>query len=428
MHHDDPRRLTRATWAVLAVFFLAGFIFASWASRLPAVQSRLGLEPDQMGLLLLFTAIGSICALPLSGMVVGRLGSRRAVLFFTAVAAVGYVGVTVAYAQESVGLARAALLVAGVGIGVWDAAMNLQGAHVEQQLGRAIMPRFHASFSFGTVAGAGFGAAAAWLDLSVPVHVLVALALTIVGVVVSVTAFLPDVAPAGAPGAAAADLSADGTHRDDTRTDPASAPVPVRGAWAAWLEPRTLLIGLVVLGAALTEGAANDWAAIATVHGFDVEASTGAAALTVFLVAMTGMRLVGTALLDRWGRVTVLRLCGALALVGVVIFALVPSLPLAMVGIALWGIGAALGFPVGMSAASDEPVRAAARVSVVATIGYSAFFLGPPVIGFIAHHTGYRHALLFVAVPVALGLVVMNAVRPLRGAVGQASSDAPAPA
>jgi MFS family permease len=93
-------------------------------------------------------------------------------------------------------------------------------------------------------------------------------------------------------------------------------------------------------------------------------------------------------------------------------------MPVAFVGAALWGIGAALGFPVGMSAASDEPARAAARVSVVATIGYSAFFVGPPLIGFIAHHVGYRHALLVVAAPIALGLVVMNAVRPLRGAVG----------
>src|SRR5690606_17244303 len=98
-------------------------------------------------------------------------------------------------------------------------------------------------------------------------------------------------------------------------------------------------------------------------------------------LAMTIMRFGGTALLDRYGRLVVLRLCAGLALVGLLIFGLSPSLPLAFVGVMIWGAGAALGFPVGISAASDDPAHAAVRVSVVATIGYSAFLAGPPVLG-----------------------------------------------
>ena len=183
--------------------------------------------------------------------------------------------------------------------------------------------------------------------------------------------------------------------------------------FGAWLEPRTLLVGLIVLAAALTEGSANDWVGLAVADGFAKDEATGAMALTVFLVAMTGMRLLGTNLLDRLGRVTVLRLLGGLAFSGLALFAFAPWMWLALVGVVLWGFGAALGFPVGMSAAADDPRRAAARVSVVSTIGYTAFFMGPPLIGLLAEHLGYRHALATILVPVALGLVIASAATPL---------------
>ena len=99
---------------------------------------------------------------------------------------------------------------------------------------------------------------------------------------------------------------------------------------------------------------------------------------------------------------------------GLLVFALAGPLWLALVGVVAWGAGAAFGFPVGLSAAADDPKRAPARVSVVATIGYSAFLAGPPLIGLLAQHVGYRHALLVVIVPIALGLSVVSAAAPLR--------------
>ena len=184
-----------------------------------------------------------------------------------------------------------------------------------------------------------------------------------------------------------------------------------------------MLIGLVVLSAALTEGAANDCVAIAVVDGFEADHATGAVAFGVFVTAMTGMRLLGTGLLDRFGRVAVLRLSAVASLVGLGLFALAPALWLALVGVVLWGLGAALGFPVGMSAASDDPRRAAPRVAVVATIGYSAFLAGPPLLGLLAEQIGYRQALLAITVPVLVGLFVIQAARPLPTAAGGAVGD-----
>ncbi|RMI03634.1 MFS transporter [Cellulomonas triticagri] len=394
----DPRTVRLASAAVFTVFALAGFNFSTWAARLPAVRDSLGLSEGQMGLLLLVGSVGSLVALPLSGLVVTRIGAPRAVLGF---AVLNATGLAVAAAGASLGqvvVTAAGLVVFGVGTGVWDAAMNLEGAIVEQHLGRTVMPRYHAGFSLGTVVAAGVAALLAWVHVPVQVHVPVAVALSTVVVAFAVRAFLPA-----------------GQH-ETTSADAGAAPESRRSVFSAWLEGRTLLIGLVVLAAALTEGAGNDWLSLAVVDGFDQTDAVGAISFGVFVSAMTAMRFLGTGLLDRYGRVVVLRLCAGLALVGLLVFGLVPDdmLWLALVGAVLWGMGAALGFPVGMSAASDDPLRAAARVSVVSTVGYTAFLAGPPLLGLLAAHVGYRHALLAIAVPIVIGLLVVNAAAPTR--------------
>jgi len=392
-----------SSFAVFAVFFLNGFNFATWASRLPAVRDGLSFSQAQMGLLLLVIAVGSLVSIPLAGLVVERLGARRTVTIFALLNAGGLIVATSGVGIDSVPLTAAGLLVFGAGTGVWDAAMNLEGAAVEQKLGRTVMPRYHAGFSFGTFAAAAIAAGAAALDVDVWVHVPVAVVITSVLVIVAVRWFLP----------ASEEHVLTVTPGDEPA---ASAPRGARGALAAWTEPRTLMIGLIVMAAALTEGSANDWVGLAVVDGWDTQDSLGAVAFGVFVGTMTTARWFGTRVLDRYGRVAVLRACSALAIVGLSIFALVGPLWLAAVGIVLWGAGAALGFPVGMSSASDDPVRAAARVSVVSTIGYTAFLAGPPLLGLLAHHVGYRHALLAVLVPTVLGLLVTNAARPLRPA------------
>jgi MFS family permease len=390
---------------VFAVFVLNGFNFSSWASRLPAVRDALDLPATRMGLLLLVGSVGSLIALPLSGLVVTRIGAPRAVMLFATINASGLAIAASGVAAGQVVLTAAGLVVFGVGTGVWDAAMNLEGALVEQRLGRTVMPRYHAGFSVGTVIAAGVAALAAGAHVPVVVHVPVAVALSTVGVLVAVRFFLPAGHGAQIAGAAAA-------------TDGGTAGAEVRGTsvFGAWLEPRTLLIGLVVLAAALTEGAGNDWMSLAVVDGFDQSDAVGALSFGIFVAAMTLMRFLGTALLDRFGRVAVLRLCAGLALVGLLVFGLVPDdmLWLAIAGAVLWGMGAALGFPVGMSAASDDPLRAAARVSVVSTIGYTAFLAGPPLLGLLAGHLGYRHALLVIVAPIVIGLLVVNAAAPPR--------------
>lgn len=413
----EQRAVRRASIAVFAVFVFNGFNFSSWAARLPAVRDALDLPADRMGLLLLVGSLGSIVALPLSGLVVTRFGAARSVLAFAVVNASGLVLAAVGVASGQVLITGAGLVVFGIGTGVWDASMNLEGAFVEQRLGRTVMPRYHAGFSVGTVIAAGLAALAAAADVPVGVHVPVAVGLSTLCTVIAVRFFLPAGHATSAPAPAGPDVRVE-------------VPGRARSAFGAWLEPRTLLIGLVVLAAALTEGSANDWLSLAVVDDLGRDEAFGALTFALFVTAMTVMRFLGTGLLDRFGRVVVLRLCAGLALVGLLLFGLVPvgMLWLAMVGVVVWGMGAALGFPVGMSAASDDPMRAAARVSVVSTIGYTAFLAGPPLLGLLAHHVGYRHALLAITAPIVIGLLVVGVAAPPAPASAVRAPGEPEPA
>ena len=147
--------------AVLATFFLNGFAFATWASRIPAVRRALDLGPGQLGLLLLAVSVGSVIALPSTGGIVQRFGARRVVI--AAAAASRRVGLLLVGARRRrrsgrCRSPRSGCSWSGFGTGTWDVAMNVEGAEVERLLGRSIMPRFHAAFSLGTVAGAAIGA------------------------------------------------------------------------------------------------------------------------------------------------------------------------------------------------------------------------------------------------------------------------------
>jgi fucose permease len=288
------------------------------------------------------------------------------------------------------------LFVYGFASATWDVAMNVQGAAVERLSGRAIMPRFHAGWSIGTVAGALVGAVMVALDVSVTVH-LVAVA-AIVGVVtpIAVRSFIPDVEPEHEAEAAESGSRAGGTA----------------GALRRWLEPRTLLVGLVVLAFAFAEGAGNDWISVALIDGHGAAAAIGTLAFALFLSSMTAGRWVGPGLLDRYGRVLLIRALTVLALVGLVLFVFGRATPIAFLGALLWGVGVSLGFPVGMSAGADDPRRAASRVSVIASIGYCAFLAGPPLIGFLGQEYSVLKALTAVAVVLGVAALITGNLRP----------------
>jgi len=162
---------------------------------------------------------------------------------------------------------------------------------------------------------------------------------------------------------------------------------------------------------AFAEGSANDWLALAMVDGRGVSEASGALYFGLFATAMTTGRIGGVWVLNRFGRVPVLRVSALLAMAGIAVLILVPHPVAAGIGIFAWGLGAALGFPVGMSAAADDPARAAARVAGVATVGYFAFLVGPPLLGFLGEQFGLLSAFWVVLVLIAVAYVATPAAR-----------------
>lgn len=143
-----------------------------------------------------------------------------------------------------------------------------------------------------------------------------------------------------------------------------------RERMAVWKERRTVLIGMIVLGMAFAEGSANDWLPLVMVDGYKVTPATGSFAFGLFVAAMTVCRAAGGMILDRLGRVVVLRASALFAIAGLLLVILGQNYTVAVAGVILWGFGAAFGFPVGLSAAVDDPRGVAARVGAVSTAGY----------------------------------------------------------
>ena len=381
--------------ALFVVFAACGISLSTLAARIPTISLALSLTTGEVGLLLSAMALGSIVGLSASGHVVSTIGARRTILLGYTLLAISLTVAGLGIALlGSFGLSFVALVVLGASMGTCDVAMNVSGAANERAMGRTVMPVYHAFFSIGTVAGSGLGSLAEALHVPLELHVA-AISVVMVVAVFAVSRFvLSETAVA-----------------DGEAAHPAST---WRSRLAIWRDPRTIFIGLLVLGFAFTEGSSNDWLAYSMVHGHGTNRAIGAAVYGIFVAAMTIGRLSGVRLLDRFGRVPVLRVSAALVAAGLLTFIFVPVLWIDLVGVVLWGLGASLGFPVGMSAAADEPHKAAARVSAVASIGYLAFLVGPPAIGFLGNQFGILNALLLVLALIAMsGLLSFSARKPV---------------
>jgi len=422
--------VTRARWLLMVMFGLLGVTSSSWLARLPSVRGLLGLSPAGLGSLLIVGALGSLLTVTVSGYLVTRFGGRLTMTVSAVGLAIAFVLIGLGTAIPSVALVALGVFLTGSSAALGSIPLNIETAAVERRVGRAIMPQFHAGFSIGAVLGSLFGAAMAALQVTpfaqFTAVAVVGLAIRLYAIphviiesgVRSPTAW--DAADAGATGGAASS----GVAWQDVQAARTSRGSGIRSALSAWRERRTVLIGVVILSAALSEGAANNWLAIAVVDGFHRAEAVGGVMFAVFVGSMTLVRMLGTRLIDRFGRVAVLRTSGLVSLGGLLAFGLMPSLSLAGIGVMAWGLGAALAVPIGISAASEEPARAAARVSVVSSFSSMASLSAPPLLGLVVQQIGARHALLLICVAMVVSVAVSGTVRraepALRGGAAEA--------
>lgn len=360
---------------VSAIFFVNGFCFASWVPHIPTVQARLGLSTGQLGLALLGVAAGALVAMPLTGALVARWGSRAVTLASSLL----YCPL-VALPVNAPSLAwLAALLVAfGAANGAMDVAMNAHAVAVEKKLGRTVMSSFHALFSLGGLMGSGSAILLLSLGLTPTVHMACAGGLALLAVLASARTLLPASADEG-------------------------------GSAHAFALPRgpMLWLGGVSFFVLMSEGAMADWSAVYLRNSLQSTAGLAGAGYAVFSLAMAAGRLTGDRLVTALGPVRLVRAGGALAAVGLGGALLLHHPVAAMIGFGCVGLGLSNLVPVLFSAAGRLKGSAAGvAIAAVSTTGYGGFLAGPPMVGFLADHLGLPGALA-VLVP-ALGLVASS--------------------
>lgn len=399
-----PLNPSRWTFAVLTIFTMIGFGFGNWLARLPAIRDHLGASTVEMSIIGLAIAIGSVAGLMFAGRSITWLGPRRA-LFVTVIGQALFMsaGAILLWAGYLI-LGLIVLALFGVCFSTGDVAMNVSGAASERALGKPRMPLLHGGYSLGSVVAMGTGALAEHFNISVPIHLTLVFALIVTCVLVALRQ-VPLVEPV-THGKAAPRTGTD-PHGDTnamTNTGPiyavthelAAATVtpqpPAR--YNPWRDKRIVLIGLVALSMGLTEGTATDWLPLALTDHREFSNSSAALVLGVFFSAMMLTRMTGGWILERFGRVTVLRGGAALIAISIVLVNAVPFAWASVVAAVLWGVGCALGFPISVSAAADNPATAVRDVATVSAIAYGSYLLGPMAIGFVGQSVGLLTAFL----------------------------------
>ncbi|MED3353836.1 MFS transporter [Bacillus thuringiensis] len=381
---NDTKTLLVSRNALFLLFALPGVAFATWISRTAATRDILAVSNAEMGWILFGLSVGSIIGLLSASHFIDGKGARDVIIgsMFFMIVGLLCLGSTI-YFVSSMG-AFGSLLVFGLA----EVALNVEGSAIEQKLGTTLLPKFHGFFSIGTLVGALSGSAA--ISLHIPIlYQFLAISVMFVLLVCMLYRFLPH-----------------GTgKKEKSRSKKRAKHTSLR------MEKKVLLLGLFVLGMAFAEGSANDWLPIVMVDGHEQSVVTGSIMYTIFVLAMTLARMCSSYFLDRFGRVAVMRATIMMAIIGMTIVIFGSNSYFLALGVVLWGIGAALGFPIGLSAAGGDSENATSNVAAVSIIGFTAFLVGPPFLGILGEAFGIRNALLAVLLFVILSGIVSSVMR-----------------
>jgi MFS family permease len=382
-----PRNdLTRLRTALTAFFALDGFVFAGWVVRIPAIKEQTGASASALGLALLGVSAGAVVTMTLTGRLCRRYGSHPVTVACAVLLCLSIALPPLTHSALALG---AVLLVFGSAYGGINVAFNSAAVDLVAVLRRPIMPSFHAAFSLGGMIGAGLGGLVAG-SLSPTEHLL---GLTVTGLLVTLVA-----------------------GRALLRCEPAAPPDPAPrrddGA-PRRLDRRTrrlvLTFGLIALCTAYGEGAMADWGALHLEQDLDASPGLAAAGYSCFALAMTVGRLTGTTLLERLGRTPTVVAGGTVAVAGMLLGSLAPSVWAALFGFAITGLGLANLFPVAVERAGA--LGGPGGVATASTLGYGGMLLGPPAIGFMADWFSLPAALTSVAVLAAVAVLITIVTR-----------------
>ncbi len=365
--------------AISVYFFFLGFLFSSWASRIPDIKDRFNLNDAELGSVLFMLPLGALVSLPMSGWLVARAGSKfmslgSMLLYVCALVAIPLV--------KSIGLLSVVLFFFGMLGNLGNISLNAQGISIQHHIGKSILSSLHAMWSVGAFTAAAF---TDWMMEEER-------ALEFQYTVIAVTAlfFL---------------LSLFYILVKDPEVQGEKQKV------FALPNRVLLLLGLICFCVAMSEGAMADWSSLYYRQVINQPHAVSALGYTAFALFMAIGRFIGDPLIERWGHKNILKANGLLIVAGMSI-ALASTAPIVvMIGFALVGLGVSSVFPVVyILATKEKTMMPSAAIAAVSSVGFVGFLIGPPIIGFVAQVTGLRLALTIVIV---LGVIIfLMASRP----------------
>ncbi len=368
-----------ARLATSAVFFANGVVIATWVVRVPSVRDALHLSPASVGVALLGMAVGSLIAMPQTGALAARYGTKAVTV---TAGAMMMLALLAPFFAPNLWLLFAALMLLGASNGVMDVAMNAQGVAVERSLGKPVMSSFHAAYSLGNLGGAALGSVLLGAGLGQLPHALIITLGMGAVVLLAGTRLLPK-------GADEAAIPSPSTG--DAQAAPTPAPRPSSVIW---------LLGLLCFLGMLGEGSLGDWSGLYSKDVLGVSGAAIGAAYTAFALAMTLGRSLGDGWRSRYGDRNVVLVGALVSGVGLSLGLLTLSPYLAGLGFLAFGLGIANVVPVLYGTAGHA--LSARGIARVATIGYAGFLAGPPIIGFVSQLTSLRVGMAIIALSLLL--------------------------
>ncbi|WP_195299279.1 MFS transporter [Bacteroides uniformis] len=377
MLHNQHKHLLVAN---RVAFMAIGVLEAAWAPLVPYVKSSFAIDEGTLGLLMLCSGFGSICALPLSGFLVNRFGAKKVV----------YVsGLLMAFALLTISLLMnmwltgAMLMVFGGCTITIDVAANMNGVAIERKTGRYLMSGFHGGYSLGTLIGAGAMSVLFTLGLMPEWAVVICMVPTLLALVFGCRDLLP---------------------REELVSD---TPVEEPRRSRLYIPPMVVVVGLLCFIMYASEGAVMGWSAIFVSQERGIDMSIAGFFYTAFAVAMTIMRLCGDKIVNRLGQRAVVAGGALLIAVGFMAVVLIDSAVAAVIGFATVGFGAANVVPQLVSFAAHIKGMAVHNIiSFINALGYSGILLGPVIIGF----AGKQYGLHIPFVGIAVFALIVSAV------------------
>jgi fucose permease len=356
----------RARCAVSTIFFINGVVLASWVPHIPAVKAQHAISDGQLGIILLFMAVGSLLALPVAGGLISHFGSRT----ITTLASLSFcLALPFPVLSPNVPTLSLSLMLLGACNSMLDVSMNAQAVEVERQYRRAIMSSFHGLFSLGGLVGAALASQAMAIGASNPQHVITIAFLSVAVVICLLPWLLP-------------------------------SPPQLGDRGSTFVRPSGMLLNLGVLAffGLLAEGAMADWSAVYLHDVLKSPPATAALGFAACSMMMAVGRFSGDFLVTRFGPSQLLRLSGLLAAFGLGSGLFIGTPFAAILGFGLVGLGIANIIPVLFSAAARvHGIQSGTALAAVATTGYLGFLAGPPLIGLVAEVTSLSLALGLVS-------------------------------